>query len=256
MSEPDSSQRRWIRSATPPASPTLSASARRVKSASIRASLVVPPRATEPLAACATVESPASSRSVSAWPRTSPAPAKRTATNTSDSAARKRVMPDDRLIRHVSSTSPFGSPCGESTGAVLPSRAESRKASALACLEALLGLVDDVDATLAPHDAVLAVAVAQGLERVTDLHRSSPGGAHPGRPVCVRRRARLHGSCPVPIGNRPERRTRREARTRRPRDVGRGTNPIAYAGQPNPPSGPPETVASRIGHLTLRASRA
>ena len=42
--------------------------------------------------------------------------------------------------------------------------------SALARLEALLRLVDDVHASFAPHEAVVAVAVAQGLQRVTDFH--------------------------------------------------------------------------------------
>ena len=42
--------------------------------------------------------------------------------------------------------------------------------SALTRLEALLRLVDDVDAALATHEAVVAVAIAQGFQRITDFH--------------------------------------------------------------------------------------
>src|SRR3954463_11007914 len=45
-------------------------------------------------------------------------------------------------------------------------------ALALAGLVALLRLVDDVDAALAAHDLVVAVAPAQRLEGIADLHRS------------------------------------------------------------------------------------
>ena len=37
-------------------------------------------------------------------------------------------------------------------------------------LEALLRLIDDVDAALATHEAVVAVAIAQGFQRITDFH--------------------------------------------------------------------------------------
>ena len=43
-------------------------------------------------------------------------------------------------------------------------------ASALAGLETLLRLVDDVDAALATHEAVVAMAIAQGLEGIADFH--------------------------------------------------------------------------------------
>src|SRR5438046_6415985 len=43
-------------------------------------------------------------------------------------------------------------------------------ASALARLEARIGLVDDVDAPLAPHDAAVLVALLQRLQRIGDLH--------------------------------------------------------------------------------------
>lgn len=42
--------------------------------------------------------------------------------------------------------------------------------SALAGLEAWIGLIDDVDASLAPDKPVLSVAAAQGAERVADFH--------------------------------------------------------------------------------------
>ena len=40
----------------------------------------------------------------------------------------------------------------------------------MARLEALLGLVDHVDPALAADEAVVTVAPAQGLERITDFH--------------------------------------------------------------------------------------
>src|SRR5215212_751754 len=52
------------------------------------------------------------------------------------------------------------------------SPAPEREASALAGLEALLGLVDDVDAALAADELVVAVTPAQGFQRVADFHRS------------------------------------------------------------------------------------
>src|SRR4051812_30774518 len=57
---------------------------------------------------------------------------------------------------------------------VRPDR-QGRGASALAGLVALLGLVDDVDPALAAHELVVAVAPAQGFERVANLHRRCPG---------------------------------------------------------------------------------
>ena len=54
--------------------------------------------------------------------------------------------------------------------------------SALARLEAAVGLVDDVDAALAAHQAIIAVARAQRLQRIPDLHgrcllvRTADGG--------------------------------------------------------------------------------
>src|SRR5437899_3216077 len=66
----------------------------------------------------------------------------------------------------------------------LPPRLPSRTLrSALAGLEARVGLVDDVDAAFAAHDAAVLVARLHGLQRMADLHGSSrqkapaaPGG--------------------------------------------------------------------------------
>jgi hypothetical protein len=48
----------------------------------------------------------------------------------------------------------------------------------LPSLEALLGLVDDIDAALATHETVVAMAVAQGFQRITDFHDIT-GGLYP-----------------------------------------------------------------------------
>jgi hypothetical protein len=45
---------------------------------------------------------------------------------------------------------------------------------ALPGLKAPLRLVDDVDAALAAHEAIVAVAAAQRFQRVTDLHGNIP----------------------------------------------------------------------------------
>jgi hypothetical protein len=56
---------------------------------------------------------------------------------------------------------------------------------ALPGLEALLRLVNDIDAALATHEAVVAMAVTQGFQRITDFHditkRSSRAGVNPRR---------------------------------------------------------------------------
>src|SRR3954468_550747 len=49
------------------------------------------------------------------------------------------------------------------------------RASALTGLEAALHLVDHVDPALAADQTVVAVATAQRLQRVTDLHGTNPG---------------------------------------------------------------------------------
>jgi hypothetical protein len=45
--------------------------------------------------------------------------------------------------------------------------------STLAGLEAALRLVDDVEAPAAPHEPVVTVATAQGLQGIANLHRST-----------------------------------------------------------------------------------
>src|SRR5574338_1201551 len=56
-------------------------------------------------------------------------------------------------------------------------RARLRRArgesSALASLEARIGLVDDVEPALAPHDAARLMALLGRLERIDDLHDRS-----------------------------------------------------------------------------------
>jgi hypothetical protein len=46
----------------------------------------------------------------------------------------------------------------------------------LARLEPGLGLVDDVESTLAADEAVIAMATTQGLQRITDFHDHEPSG--------------------------------------------------------------------------------
>jgi hypothetical protein len=46
---------------------------------------------------------------------------------------------------------------------------------ALSRLEALLSLVDDVDAAFAANEAVVAMTIAQGFERITDFHDITEG---------------------------------------------------------------------------------
>ena len=46
--------------------------------------------------------------------------------------------------------------------------------SALTCLEARLGLVDDIGPATAANHAVVAVAALEGLERINDFHRIYP----------------------------------------------------------------------------------
>jgi hypothetical protein len=51
-----------------------------------------------------------------------------------------------------------------------PERLRTGLKSALASLEARLGLVDDVNPALATDDLVVAVAATQRFQRVTDFH--------------------------------------------------------------------------------------
>jgi len=45
---------------------------------------------------------------------------------------------------------------------------------ALARLETAVRLVDDIDAAFAAHDAIIAMAAAQGFQRITDFHGAIP----------------------------------------------------------------------------------
>jgi hypothetical protein len=49
-------------------------------------------------------------------------------------------------------------------------QAPAAPGSALAGFETAVGLVDDVNATLPAHQAVIAVPAAQGFQGVTDFH--------------------------------------------------------------------------------------
>jgi len=65
----------------------------------------------------------------------------------------------------------------------------------LASLEAPLRLVDDVDASLAAHDPIVAMAAAERFQRITDFHEQLPAvGGCLGEtlPACQRPR-RLRG---------------------------------------------------------------
>jgi hypothetical protein len=44
----------------------------------------------------------------------------------------------------------------------------------LTCLEARLGLVDDISPATATNHAVIAVTTLEGLERINDFHRIYP----------------------------------------------------------------------------------
>jgi hypothetical protein len=44
---------------------------------------------------------------------------------------------------------------------------------ALARFEATLCLIYHINATLAPHDAIVAMTTSQGFQRVTDFHRTN-----------------------------------------------------------------------------------
>ena len=50
---------------------------------------------------------------------------------------------------------------------------ENAPGSALPGLEPALGLVDDIDPPLAPHDPVVAMAAAQRFQRVANFHRNN-----------------------------------------------------------------------------------
>jgi hypothetical protein len=58
--------------------------------------------------------------------------------------------------------------------AIAAQLSSARRRLALAGLEPAVRLVDHVDATLAAHDAVVAVATAKRFQRVADFHGTVP----------------------------------------------------------------------------------
>src|SRR4051812_21037512 len=102
----------------------------------------------------------------------------------------------------------LGPPAGPSIHARLKLFRGFAPGSALARLVALLGLVDDVDPPLAAHDLVVAVAPAQRLQRVADLHGALSVQVRSPRtgPVLNEKADGARGS------RRPDRRTIRVAR--------------------------------------------
>jgi len=66
---------------------------------------------------------------------------------------------------------------------------------ALASLEPALGLVDDIDPALAADEAVIAMATAQGLQRITDFH-----GLEPSRAAVTRANKRLELAAGIRAG--------------------------------------------------------
>jgi hypothetical protein len=59
---------------------------------------------------------------------------------------------------------------GRRTGVVKDNRTAGKKNLALARLEAAVGLVDDIKAPAPADHAVITMALAQGPERILDLH--------------------------------------------------------------------------------------
>jgi hypothetical protein len=59
---------------------------------------------------------------------------------------------------------------GQQPSVVKGNRIAGGRDLALARLEAAVGLVDDVEASAAAHHAVVTMALAQGPERILDLH--------------------------------------------------------------------------------------
>ena len=66
--------------------------------------------------------------------------------------------------------SPGGSAAGRCDSPTRRAQQPKRGGSALASLEAPLRLVDNVNASLAPHDAIVAMAAAERFQRITDFH--------------------------------------------------------------------------------------
>jgi hypothetical protein len=62
--------------------------------------------------------------------------------------------------------------CGAIGQSAFSGTAGRDDASALTGLEAALRLIDDVDAALAAHETIVAMAAAQRFQRITDFHGS------------------------------------------------------------------------------------
>jgi hypothetical protein len=75
-----------------------------------------------------------------------------------------------RNVRPAGPAEQRATPSKPREGDARAEQAALRRRSTLARLEAALRLVDDIDATLAADDAVVAMAAAQRLERVADFH--------------------------------------------------------------------------------------
>jgi hypothetical protein len=82
---------------------------------------------------------------------------------------------------------------------------QRKPVSALPGFEAPIGLVDDVDAALTSHQAIVAVPAAQGFQRIADFHddlgllfagfiRSLPGAVNASVPPVVRGGSLLYSS--------------------------------------------------------------
>ena len=61
-------------------------------------------------------------------------------------------------------------------------------------LVARLRLVDDVDAALATHEAVVAMAVTQGFQRITDFHDITKGSTRGQKPTADKLKRRSYAS--------------------------------------------------------------
>jgi hypothetical protein len=73
---------------------------------------------------------------------------------------------------------------------------------ALAGFVATVGLVDDVEPATPPHDAIVAMAIAQGSQRILDLHgNASTSKESEGRPQRAARGWRTIKSGAAPVND-------------------------------------------------------
>ena len=96
----------------------------------------------------------------------------------------RRLRRSLRVRKRTSRETSFLKPSARYSGRQKYRRGDGANPLSLPRLVALLRLVDDVDAPLATHEAVVAVAIAQRFQRITDFHvrhqRFSPAGGHGG----------------------------------------------------------------------------